>query len=484
MEALDLTQDLPNDHTSSTQLDADDMLALQRLRPEVESMIEPALDKLYSSIRADPQLRRHFHDAAQMDRAREAQRAHWLAVFDRSFDSDYWKRVRGIGNAHARIGLSPTQFAGGYAVIMEEMISSMFTRHDARPKRLFRGGGSRSDLAPELSALVKMMFIDMSASVSAYVEAAEAENQAAQTALNLALDKMADALEALADGDLTVSVDTDEFAGSERLASAFNLAVANLSDLTSETRRSAETIKSSSREVAQAADDLAKRTEQQAANLEETTAAVNSLNDAVRESAASSETTNETVAKALKDAQAGGRVVEDTQSAMTQIQSSAQEMSQIIGVIDEIAFQTNLLALNAGVEAARAGEAGKGFAVVASEVRTLAQRSAEAAKSIKSLIGASSEHVAAGVELVQSTSEVLTRTIAAFGEVSERVSAINAATQSQAANIDEINSAVSYLDQMTQQNAAMVEQTSAAGSSLANEADTMAGHVAAFRLSG
>jgi len=484
MQAHDITLEMPEARFSGFGLDARHLASLARIRPRIEAAIAPALDALYAGVRADPELRRFFRDEAHMDCAKQAQREHWLAICEGRFDAAYGERARAVGKAHARIGLSPLQYIAGYSVVADHLIAAVVAGHSGRPGRLFGGGAGMSELAQDISTLVKTMLIDMGVAVSDYTDGVEAARELAQTCLAFSLDKMADALEGLAEGDLTVSVDIGEFNESGRLAAGFNLAVTNLGDLIAETRRSAETIKISSREVAQAADDLARRTEQQAANLEQATVAVNALNDAVRETAASAQTTNETVELALKDARAGGKVVENTQSAMDQIETSAREMSQIIGVIDEIAFQTNLLALNAGVEAARAGEAGKGFAVVASEVRTLARRSAEAAKSIKSLIGASCDHVASGVTLVQSTSQVLARTIAAFDEVSERVGVITAATQNQAANIDEINAAVSYLDQMTQQNAAMVEQTSAAGASLANEADTMASQVATFRLGG
>ena len=486
MEAQELMQDFSEENVPTNQpspfgLDAENISVLGRLRPQIEAALVPALDKLYDHVRADPALRDLFKDEASIARAKEAQRAHWLAMCNGRVDDDFDSRAKRIGLAHARIGLCPKTYIGGYSIVIDSLIQALIAEEIPAKRRLFGAGQNTKALAQGISALVKAMLMDAGAAISVYTDSVEGQKDEAQTCLSFSLDKLADALEALSRGDLTVAVDPAEFNSNDRLASAFNLAVGNLRDVISDTRRSAETIKSSSREVAQAADDLARRTEKQAANLEETTTAVNALNDAVRETAQSARTTNDTVDRALKDAKAGGEVVGDTQSAMTQIEASAKEMSQIIGVIDEIAFQTNLLALNAGVEAARAGEAGKGFAVVASEVRTLAQRSAEAAKSIKSLIGASSEHVAAGVELVQSTSDVLTRTIEAFGEVSEQVSSITSATQSQAGNIDEINSAVSYLDQMTQQNAAMVEQTSAAGASLANEADTMAAQVAEFR---
>nr|WP_255354005.1 methyl-accepting chemotaxis protein [Phenylobacterium sp. Root700] len=182
------------------------------------------------------------------------------------------------------------------------------------------------------------------------------------------------------------------------------------------------------------------------------------------------------------DAQKSGDVVRQAVAAMSQIEQSAQQISQIIGVIDEIAFQTNLLALNAGVEAARAGEAGRGFAVVASEVRALAQRSAEAAKEIKTLISASTQQVGQGVHLVGETGEALQRIVGRVAEIDSLVGEIAASAQEQATGLAEVNGAVNQMDQVTQQNAAMVEESTAASHALANEAEALAGSVARFKI--
>ncbi|HYE44483.1 MAG TPA: methyl-accepting chemotaxis protein, partial [Caulobacter sp.] len=186
---------------------------------------------------------------------------------------------------------------------------------------------------------------------------------------------------------------------------------------------------------------------------------------------------------AKTEAEESGQVVRDAVSAMSEIERSAQQISQIIGVIDEIAFQTNLLALNAGVEAARAGDAGRGFAVVAQEVRALAQRSAEAAKEIKTLISASSRQVGQGVQLVGQTGDALQRIVSRVAEITGLVAEITASTQEQATGLSQVNAAVHQLDQATQQNAAMVEQSTAANHALAQEAQELVRLVARFQTS-
>jgi len=240
-------------------------------------------------------------------------------------------------------------------------------------------------------------------------------------------------------------------------------------------------IRSGSSEISQASDDLSRRTEQQAASLEETAAALDEITATVNKTADGARQASSVVQSARGDAEKSGHVVRDAVAAMNAIEQSSTQIGNIIGVIDEIAFQTNLLALNAGVEAARAGDAGRGFAVVASEVRALAQRSAEAAKEIKTLISASGQQVGAGVNLVGQTGEALQRIVSRVAEIDGLVSEISASAQEQATGLQQVNTAVNQMDQVTQQNAAMVEQSTAASHSLAQEADVLAASVSRFR---
>ncbi|VXB81004.1 Chemoreceptor McpA [Brevundimonas sp. G8] len=310
----------------------------------------------------------------------------------------------------------------------------------------------------------------------------EADKARAAAEDKVALDALADGLSAMANGDLTHRFTVEVAPRSESLKSDFNAAIAQLQQAVSVVVANISGIRSGAGEISQAADDLSRRTEQQAASLEETAAALDEITATVNKTASGARQASDVVQAARGDAEKSGVVVRDAVSAMQAIEGSSNQINQIIGVIDEIAFQTNLLALNAGVEAARAGDAGRGFAVVASEVRALAQRSAEAAKEIKTLISASTGQVGAGVKLVGETGEALQRIVDRVAEIDSLVTEIAASAQEQAVGLAQVNTAVNQMDQVTQQNAAMVEQSTAASHSLAQEAESLQASVAQFRV--
>jgi len=310
---------------------------------------------------------------------------------------------------------------------------------------------------------------------------AAAAAQAANTERIQVMQALAHGLETLSDGNLTFRIETAFSADYEALRADFNAAMAKLEKTMSVVGANAAAIASGGDELAQASDDLSRRTEQQAASLEETAAALDQITATVRKTAASAQGANGAVAAAKQDAVSSGEVVSGAVQAMGEIEQSSQQITQIIGVIDEIAFQTNLLALNAGVEAARAGDAGRGFAVVASEVRALAQRSAEAAKEIKTLISASSNQVSQGVKLVGQTGAALSAIVAKVAEIDVLVAEIAASAQEQATGLSQVNVAINQMDQVVQQNAAMVEQSAAATHALKGEARELTGLMGQFR---
>ncbi|MEZ2130754.1 MULTISPECIES: methyl-accepting chemotaxis protein [unclassified Sinorhizobium] len=297
-----------------------------------------------------------------------------------------------------------------------------------------------------------------------------------------AVDDLATGLAALSAGDLVSRIDTPFAPALEKVRVDFNSSIDKLEMAMRIVSENAGAIAAGSSETRNASDQLAARTEQQAAAVEETAAALDEITQTVADSARRAEEAASLVAKTRRDAEHSGNVVQNAVDAMGRIDKSSHEISNIIGVIDDIAFQTNLLALNAGVEAARAGEAGKGFAVVAQEVRELAQRSAKAAREIKALINSSTEQVKHGVSLVDETGRALEAIVRQVGDIDTNIAAIVTASREQATGLAEVNRAVNAIDQGTQQNAAMVEETTAASRGLAREAENLRNLLSQFRF--
>jgi len=283
-------------------------------------------------------------------------------------------------------------------------------------------------------------------------------------------------------GDLTQRLPVQGRDEISEIAQSFNEFVQKTEQVMRDVRSTSASIANASREVAAGSLDLSNRTEQTASSLEETAASMQELTETVRHSADSASMANQLAGSASQIAHRGGEVVSQVVSTMNDISTSSAKISDIIQVIDGIAFQTNILALNAAVEAARAGEQGRGFAVVASEVRSLAGRSAEAAKEIKSLIANSVERVEAGIGLVAAAGQTMNEIVQSIGKVSEIVGDISLRTSDQRHGIDEINAAIRQLDQMTQQNAALVEESTAAADSMSDQAQCLAQVVATFKL--
>jgi methyl-accepting chemotaxis protein len=296
------------------------------------------------------------------------------------------------------------------------------------------------------------------------------------------LEDVKQSLRRIADGDLSAPVPASRGDELGSMVDALRDMQQALSRLVDQVRSSSENIEVASAEVAHGNADLGARTEQAASNLQQTASSMEELTGTVNQSAESARTANQLAGSAATVAQRGGQVVSQVVSTMNDITHSSKKISDIIGVIDGIAFQTNILALNAAVEAARAGEQGRGFAVVASEVRSLAGRSAEAAKEIKTLIAASVSGVESGARLVSEAGQTMNEIVTAVQRVSDIIGEITAATAEQSNGIGQINAAVNQLDQMTQQNAALVEESTAAAQSLKDQASRLAQVVSVFKV--
>ncbi|MCS3846432.1 methyl-accepting chemotaxis protein [Xanthomonas campestris] len=297
------------------------------------------------------------------------------------------------------------------------------------------------------------------------------------------LERISRLLSALAEGDLTVRMDGDFQGVFARMRDDANATVAQLTGIVAGIQTSATQINAAASEIAAGNNDLSQRTEQQAANLEETAASMEELTSTVKQNAESARQANQLAIGAASVASHGGEVVAQVVTTMSGIEVSSKKIAEIISVIDGIAFQTNILALNAAVEAARAGEQGRGFAVVASEVRTLAQRSAGAAKEIKHLIDDSVSKVAQGSSLVHQAGTTMAEIVASVQRVTDIMGEISAASQEQSAGIEQVNLTVTQMDEATQQNAALVEEATAAARAMEEQAGQLSDAVAVFKLS-
>ncbi|WP_288757069.1 methyl-accepting chemotaxis protein [uncultured Brevundimonas sp.] len=331
--------------------------------------------------------------------------------------------------------------------------------------------------------------VEMEAEAEALRETAKANRIAAEQERHRIAEEdavvvaaLGEGLACLARGDLTHRIRIDFVARSRQLKDDYNAAMDALGQTMGDIVDLVQAMRAGTAEVTTATDDLSRRTERQAASLEQTAAALDQITVTVKKTAEGAQSAAAITAEARSGAEAREQIIAETTAAMSEIETTSGRIGEIIGVIDEIAFQTNLLALNAGVEAARAGEAGRGFAVVASEVRALAQRSAEAAREIKTLIGASSASVGEGARLVARTGGALTALIGQVAQINSLAAEIAASAREQAVGLAEVNTAVNHMDQTTQQNAAMVEQTTAANQALSQEADRLADLVARFRV--
>ena len=461
---------------------------IRALKTLIERELPKGLDRFYDRVRQTPETRKFFSSDDHMRGAKSAQIGHWESILTGRFDETYVQRVRTIGSVHARIGLEPRWYIGGYGVVIEHLVHAVLKERWPAGGMFGKKAGSSEETADIVCSLLKAVLLDMDLSISVYIDQAEEAKKAAQeeaiaSERQLVIDSFGKAMQQIAAKDLTYRVSDQLPEAYSGLKDDFNNALEQLADTIDRIGASANQIDSGSEEIKSAAENLSKRAEQQAASVEETAAAVEEITAAVKSSTERAEEAGELVSRTQKNAEQSGEVVKKAIGAMDRISKSSDDISRIIGVIDEIAFQTNLLALNAGVEAARAGDAGKGFAVVAQEVRELAQRSAGAAKEIKQLITNSGDEVKSGVSLVGETGKALEAIVAEVQDIAANVEAIIESAREQSGGLQEINVSVSSVDKGTQQNAAMAEEMTASSHSLGSEVASINAMLAEFRTS-
>ena len=441
----------------------------------IHTNLEAILLKAYQA--ADPSLKKMPADTLAIEQRKFA------FIARGEFSNDYFEQQAVISKGLAEQVDYVRYLSSVYAAYAAGLTQTLLKR-----KSRFRGDRDQlieslmRSVLSDVAVVMHHYFEHMTRIADAARATIEAERARVVEEDHHAMEILARGMSALADGDLTYRISQSLSEKNEALRRNFNATAQSMEETMKAIVASTKTVRAGAGEITKATDDLSRRTEQQAASLEQTAAALDQVTANVKGTAQGANEARGVVSSAKTDAERSGAVVGEAVKAMGGIETSSKQIGNIIGVIDEIAFQTNLLALNAGVEAARAGDAGRGFAVVATEVRALAQRSADAAKEIKTLIMASSKQVETGVKLVAETGQALERIVDQVNRMSGLVNDIATSAQEQATGLAEVNTAVNQMDQATQQNASMVEQTTAASHGLASEAEDLARLVGQFTI--
>ncbi len=441
---------------------------MRRISRRLRTPLNAALDRLYA-LAGKTKLANFFRDADHIAHARQLQFDHWLSLFSEGFNEQYHERAVRIGNVHARVGLEPKWYIAGYAVVLDTAVRKMIA------PGIWSLLPWRRRLAADIAIMVKASLVDMDLALSTYFERSEEQVR------EVVLGQMGTALSALSAGDLSARMAglPPKFS---RIEQNFNAAMEALSATMTTVVDGVSSMSTAMSEITTGTNDLAIRTERQAASVEETATAMQHVTTGLRENSKQIQQASATVQRTRQDAEAGSGVISRAVSAMGEIEASSQQISQIVSLIDGIAFQTNLLALNAGVEAARAGESGKGFAVVANEVRALAMRSADAASEIKQIISASTSQVADGVRLVGDAGDMLHRISSGVVDLSVMLEGVSNKAIAQTSSLTQINATIVEIDKITQANAALVEENSAATTSAADQTATIAAAAERFTL--
>jgi len=466
---------------------------LGEIRPVIDAALSASLDNFYDKLGGVSKLSGKFDGTSAMESAKARQADHWRILSSGNFTDDYYQRLQKLGEVHVKVGLEPDWYLVGYGIIVEGLVAHLVEDFMKSHAETRRGRKSVPDIAPlqhDIGVLIKLALLDAGLAVTSYLdvlareraEQARAEQQRQQDEMDAVLNNSLGAFaRALAEGDMAYRLGDEVPEKYREMTDNLNMSMDTISSAVQEVRSRSRTVGGRTAEISRSINNLSERTAQQAASLEESSAALNELGQSVNETANASRTASGLVTQVQTSSEQSAGVVDSATKAMEEIAKSSGEIEQIVTLINEIAFQTNLLSLNASVEAARAGEAGRGFAVVAQEVRALAQRCADAAGTIKSLVTATQSQVQMGVDLVGQTKVALTSVRDQTTELAGLVSNIAHAATEQATGVNEVGSAVTEMDRITQENAGMVDKTNASTSGLNGDVDKVLEALNKFR---
>ena len=444
----------------------------------LSTLLQPHLDdvlkRFYETAFSIPEAAKMFDDKEMIARTQSAQKNHWLKMMNGEFDQAYLESCQRIGAVHHKIKLPFLHYLSAYARATADLqaclIKSLGRFSSLKPKKL----------ETYLGVLHRITALDTELVINAYFS--ESQPELLETSFNY----IGQAVAKLAAGKINCQLDSrsapdfpQKFAD---LQLSWNEGIDSLQTVIGAIDSTMGEVKTTTLKIEEEAGGLATRAENQAASLEETNAAMQLLAEGVKSTADTSKRMETVTGQARNEMTNGSKVMTEAASAMQRISNASEEITKIIGLIDDISFQTNLLALNAGVEAARAGEAGRGFAVVASEVRNLAASSSNAAKQIKDLIGKSAEEVSSGVQLVDSANGILSRIVETFNEVAELTQTVSEAASDQFSNLKEVSAAVADMDTITQRNAGMAHSTTERVKTLVSATERLTSQLSHFDL--